>query len=563
MPITLALPLRRIVKKALSRSVKVSYPRWIASFDTLSASDRAAVRSHIGAFAARPEITVLISSSGGASEALLSRSLRSLQRQLYPHWTSCVADGWRDRNKVLEVSGSAYTALLEAGDELSEHALYFAALEFQRHPGARLLFSDEDRIDGRGRRHDPCFKPDFSPDLFLSQGRALRLAVYEPRLLREVGGFRPDFGGSRDLDLALRCTERLSPAEIRHIPRVLYHVGDGKPAVLAPGDAGGAIQAHLDRVSPGARVVAASRAPGCHRVIYPAADTLVSIVIPTRDHRVLLSRCVESIRRRTDYPRYEILIVDNGSSDPETLAYLEALSRHGEARLLRDARPFNYSALNNRAAQEARGEILVLLNDDTEVIGRDWLREMASQAWRREVGLVGAKLYYPDGAIHHAGIVLGLAEVAGHHHDGFPRNAGGYFGNLLLAGNPSAVTAACCAVRKELYLAAGGLDEDLPRDFNDIDFCLRLRERGLRVLWTPYAELIHHVSASRGSLNVPANLEAFGEAARWMRRRWGDERITNDSAYNPNLSLEEPDFRLASRPRLDMRPYLRESRTPA
>lgn len=532
----LGLPLRRIVKRVFNRSIRVSYSKWIEAFDTLRQSDREAIGAHIKTFPTQPRISVLIS-PGGAAPELLRRSQESVRRQLYPRWTLDAA---------LEPD-CEYTAVLEAGDELSEHALYFAVLELQKYPSARLIFSDEDRLDGRGRRADPYFKPDFSPDLFLAQNRTFRLAVYATRLLREAGGL-----GDGGLDLALRCVERLAPAEIRHIPRVLCHC-------RAAGAAGGrrAVQAHLDRVHPGALAVAAPGACEGNRVIYPLAEEpLVSILIPTKDHLALLARCLESIRERTDYSRYEIWIIDNGSSDPKTLARLEELQNRGAARILRDDSPFNYSSLNNMAARQARGEVLVLMNDDAQVINRGWLREMVSHAMRPEIGVVGAKLYNPDGTIHHAGVVIGMGEVACHHHEGFSRDARGYFCNLLLAGNPSAVTAACLAVRKDLYLAAGGLDEELARDFNDVDFCLRLGARGFRVLWTPYAELYHHVSASRGYLEVPDNLAAFNKAAELMRRRWGREFLAHDPAYNPNLSLADEDFRLAAQPRLELRPYL-------
>lgn len=537
----LALPLRRIVKRAFSRSMAMSYARWIAAFDTLSDSDRSAIGAHIKTFPTQPKISVLML-SGGASGELSRRSQESVRRQLYTRWT--LDEALRET--------SDYTAVLEAGDELSEHALYFAVLELQNHPVARLIFSDEDHLDGRGRRAEPCFKPDFSPDFFLARNRPPRLAVYETRLLREAGG--PHDGS---LDLALRCVERLSPAEIRHVPRVLYHARDAR--VFDPESSRRAVQAHLDRVCPGARVVAAPGAPDCNRVIYPLAEEpLVSILIPTKDHAQLLARCLESIRERTDYSNYEILIIDNGSSDPKTLDYLEAQKKRAATRVLRDASPFNYSALNNMAARQARGEVLVLMNDDAEAIGRDWLREMVSHAMRPEIGAVGAKLYNPDDTIHHAGVVVGMGEIACHHHDGFARDARGYFENLLLTGNPSAVTAACLAVRKDLYLACGGLDEELARDFNDVDFCLRLGARGFRVLWTPYAQLYHYVSASRGYLEIPANLAAFNQAADLMRRRWGQEFLAHDPAYNPNLSLADEDFRLAAQPRLELRPYLQD-----
>ncbi len=575
------------------------YPAWIAAYDTLTAEDRQAIRAHIASFARKPLISVLMPVYNTPELALRS-AIESARRQLYPHWELCVADDastaphvrrileqyarvdsrikleFRKENghishasnSCLAMAAGDYVALFDHDDELSEHALYFVALEINEHPQAKLIFSDEDKIDYKGRRFEPYFKPDFSPDLFLAQNTINHLGAYETALLREIGGFRPGFEGSQDWDLALRCIERIGQGSIRHIPRVLYHwraiAGSAattvreKPYALEA--ALQAVQQYLDRNAPGSRVVPAPQVAMYQRVVYPLPKPapLVSILIPTRDGYTMLSRCVESIRSKTDYPNYEILIIDNGSTDSQSLRYLEQLQANGTARVLRDEGPFNFSALNNRAAHQAKGDVLVLLNNDTEVISPGWLAEMVSHAVRPEIGAAGAKLYFSDDTIQHAGVVMGLGSsgVAGHSHLRQPRSSPGCLGDLWVTRNPIAVTAACCAVRKQLYLDLGGLNEqDLPIAFNDVDFCLRLAERGFRMLWTPHAELYHHESASRGYEDTPDKQARFAKEVAYMQERWGDSYIARDPAWNPNLALHNPHHSLAWPPRMVLRPW--------
>ncbi len=593
LPFAWKLRLRSKLFRLLNLSPQFpDYPAWIAAYDTLTGEERQAIRAHIAAFARKPLISVLMPVYN-TPEPVLRSAIESIPRQLYPHWELCVADDastaphvrpileqyarmdsrikleFRTQNghishasnSCLAMAAGDYVALFDHDDELSEHALYFVALEINEHPQAKLIFSDEDKIGHDGRRFGPYFKPDFSPDLFLAQNSISHLGVYETTLLREIGGFRPGVEGSQDWDLALRCTERIGQDSIRHIPRVLYHwraisgsaamTVQEKPYALEA--ALKAIQQYLDRNAPGSRVVPAPQVAIFQRVVYPLPkpEPLVSILIPSRDGYMMLSRCVESIRSKTDYPSYEILIIDNGSTDSQSLRYLEQLQAKGTARVLRDDGPFNFSALNNRAAHQAKGEVLVLLNNDIEVISPGWLAEMVSHAVRPEIGVVGAKLYYPNDTIQHAGIVVGMGGVAGHSHLKWPRSALGNAGDLWLARNPLAVTAACCAVRKQLYLDMGGLNEqDLPNAYNDVDFCLRLAERGFRILWTPHAELYHHESASRGYEDTPEKQARFAKEVAYMQKRWGDSYIARDPAWNPNLALHNPHHSLAWPPRV-------------
>jgi GT2 family glycosyltransferase len=284
-----------------------------------------------------------------------------------------------------------------------------------------------------------------------------------------------------------------------------------------------------------------------YRVAHPIPDPapLVSLIVPTRDQFEVVSRCVSSILEKTSYPNYEIVVLDNRSEDRETLDYLRAVEKHEAVRVIRYDHPFNFSAINNFGAQKASGSILGLVNNDIEVLSPDWLSEMVSHAIRPEIGCVGAKLYYPDDRIQHAGVILGIGGVAGHSHKYTHKSSPGYFSRLLLVQNLSAVTAACMVVRKSVFNQVGGLNEsDLAIAFNDVDLCLRIRQAGYRNLWTPFAELIHHESISRGAEDSPEKIERFNRETEYMKTRWG-QALLEDPYYSPNLTLAKEDFSLA------------------
>jgi GT2 family glycosyltransferase len=425
-----------------------------------------------------------------------------------------------------------------------------------RAPDAGLFYSDEDKIDADGRRFDPYFKPDWDPDLVLGQNYVCHFTMARTELVRALGGFRAGYEGSQDHDLVLRCAERLEPAQIVHVPRVLYHwraiagssalARDAKDYASAAGAK--AIAGHLDRKHPGAAVEELPH--GHYRVRWPlpARLPMVSLVVPTRDKAELLRTCVEGILSRTTYPEFEIVVVDNQSSDPETLAYLAAIGRLGRVRVLRYDAPFNYSAINNWAVQRCDGDVIGLVNNDTEVITAGWLEEMVSQAVRPDVGAVGAMLYYPNDTIQHAGIVLGVHGVAAHAYAGRVRQYPGQCGRARVAQSVSAVTAACLLVRREVFAEVGGLDESLAVAFNDVDFCLRVAAAGYRNVWTPFAELYHHESATRGAEDSPAKLARFNREVDRMTARWGD-LLRQDPYYNPNLTVTGDAFDLAFPPR--------------
>jgi GT2 family glycosyltransferase len=567
---------------------RVGYSTWVKAFDRLRRADRSAISRRIETLR-RPLISVLMPVHP-TSEPGLRRTIDSLLQQLYPNWELCLTvdastaspllgvleeyaardvrvriavsrsgSHWSEaRNAALELVRGELLALLDPGDELASHALYLVAEELNAHPDADVVYSDEDRVDEAGNRLDPFFKPDWSPDLLTSQNYVSRLAAYRTELVRRAGGFREETRESADYDLCLRCVAGTSPERIVHLPHVLYHrhaIEGSSPGMLGAKDemqeAGRrALQDFVSRREPLASVELGLQ-PATYRIRrpLPAKPPLVTLIIPTRDGCALLRQCLDSIRAKTTYPNYEILIIDNQSRDPETLRYFDDLRRSGQAAIVAYDHPFNYSAINNFAVTHARGELIALLNNDIEVIGPDWLSEMVAQALRPEVGAVGAKLHYPDGSLQHAGVIVGLGGVADHGHRYLPREEPGYFGRAQVVHNLSAVTAACLVVRRDVYLQVGGLDDEhLAVAFNDVDFCLRLRDAGYLNVWTPYAELIHHESVSRGAEDTPEKQAREASEIEFMTRRWG-ARLSRDPYYSPNLSLDSENFDLAWPPR--------------
>ena len=457
-------------------------------------------------------------------------------------------------NDALAMASGELVAFLDHDDVLPSHAILTMAEALAEAPEAVLAYSDEDKIDPRGRRAGPHFKPKWNPDLLLSQNYIGHLVVARLDAVREVGGLREGFEGSQDHDLLLRLTEGRHPDAVIHVPHVLYHwrqtpsstsmSKDAKPYAAQAGRR--AVEDALARRSEGGEVMLSDDVPFAYRVRYrPRSWPKVSLVMPTRDGGEVLRRAIESVLHGTDYPDLELIVVDNGSEDPNTLATLTQAARDPRVRVRRDARPFNYSALNNAAVRDADGEVLALVNDDVEAISREWLQEMVSHAIRPQIGCVGAKLLYPDQTVQHAGVILGIGGVAGHAHKRFGASDPGYFGRLQLTHALSAVTGACLVVRREVYENVGGLDEGLEVAFNDVDFCLRVRDAGLRNLYTPYAILVHHESLTRGSDLSDENRERFAREVRFMQARWG-RALREDPFYSPHLTLDHEDFSIAA-----------------
>jgi GT2 family glycosyltransferase len=575
--------------KLRQRRLSRSYRAWIARYDTIGEDDRRVIARAVASLCDPPLISVVMPVYE-TPEAYLRAAIDSVRRQLYPHWQLCIADDAstaphvravlehyraidrrieicyrRDNGHISAASNSAlalakgdFVALLDHDDLLPEHALYLVAQTVIANPELDLIFSDEDKIDARSRRFSPYFKPDWNPDLMLSQNMFSHLGVFRRSLVEAIGGFRKGYEGSQDYDLVLRAAARTSPERIHHIPHVLYHWRAISGSVaLAPGEkryaterARQAIVDFLTMQRIDAQVVAASLPP-YHRVRYALREPpLVSTIIPTRDQAALLRTCVTGLLDRTDYPNLEIIIVDNRSREPETHVYFAEVAADPRVRVVSCDKPFNYAAINNFAAGLASGSMLCLLNNDIEIIHADWLREMVSHAVRPGVGGVGAMLYYPDDRIQHAGTILGISGVAAHAYRWQRRGTPGYFGRAGLIQNLSAVTAACFVVPAQVYAEIGGFDErNLTVAFNDVDLCLRISERGYRIVWTPYAELYHHESASRGPDTDPENRKRFAAEVAYMQRRWG-ALLQHDPCHNPNLWLDYHEWGLAAPPRI-------------
>jgi len=565
------------------------YSAWIGGDGGLTAADRVAIRKHIGALAQTPLISVVMPVYNPNIKHL-SEAIESVRRQLYEHWELCIADDASsdpDVRRVLEefaevdprikvsfrnsnghisaasntaiaLATGEYVALLDQDDLLAEHALYYVATELATHPEAMLLYSDEDKIDEAGQRREPYHKPDWNYRLLLSQNFVSHLGVYRTDVVRRLGGFRKGFEGSQDHDLTLRVIEHARPEQICHIPVVLYHwraapgstATDPQAKDYAWRAGRAAVAEHLERT--GVRATVGRATVGAfYRVQYelPTDPPLVSVIIPTRDQCALLRQCLESIRSKSTYANYETVVVDNQSVDEDAKEYLKTLRKQPGVSVIRYDKPFNYSAINNLAVRHAKGEIICLLNNDTEVISEGWMEEMIGLLMQPKVGVVGARLLYSDGTVQHGGVLVGVGGVGNHAHLGCARNDPGYFGRAWLAQEYSAVTAACLMTRKSLYQELDGLNEkDLPVAFNDVDFCLRAREAGYRVVWTPYAELYHHESKSRGKDDSPEKRARFEKEIAYMRRRWA-ALMENDPYYNPNLSYQRPDFSLSHVPR--------------
>ena len=565
------------------------YVEWVRRYDTLTDEARTIMRSRIKLFKNRPTISVVMPTYNTPIH-WLTEAIESVRNQIYPHWELCIADDastdqavrtvleryakedvrikvvFREQNgHISAASNSALTlvsgqwvALLDHDDLLTEHALFWVADAINQNPEAGLIYSDEDKLDAKGQRFAPYFKCELNLELLLAQNMISHLSVYRSDLLKTLNGFRLGFEGAQDYDLVLRAVEQLNPQQVVHIPRVLYHwrAIPGSTALAADeknyaADTGRlAVAEHLKRRGLAAVVTAAPEAPQFNRVRFVLPDPLplVSVIIPTRDLVDLLSTCIESIFRLTTYPAFEIIIIDNGSSETATADFFASLPAD-RVKVVRDDSPFNFSALNNRGAKVARGDLLCLMNNDIEIITPDWLEEMVSFAVQSEIGCVGARLWYPDGRLQHGGVIVGLGGVAGHSHKYALKGLSGYFKRSVLHQSLCAVTAACIVVRRSCFEAVNGLDENFAVAFNDVDFCLRIKEAGYRNVWTPCAEMIHHESVSRGQNDTPDKQALFASEVQKMKGRWG-EKLLVDPAYSPNLTLDYEDFSLAWPPRV-------------
>ncbi|WP_302138324.1 glycosyltransferase family 2 protein [Halomonas alkalicola] len=558
------LALREYESTFVSLCSRRNYAHWIATRERTPDAPLWAGRGDLAA----PLLLVVVPVGPTTSPSALRTTLASLESQAGTRWRTVLlsegeatlplglAEGLCARPDVQVATSVAprpeeWVLAMAPGDRLAEGALPALARALQANPEAELVYGDEDRLDARGRRQAPRFKPDWNPDLLLSHAYLGRAAFLRGDRWASPGQDRVPAGApapeawvqERALALLAHHGERAASRCV-HVSRILYHAAEA-PAVPAE-HWRRLVCRHLE-----ARGLDAEVSPGLLpdgvRVHWPLPEPapLVSLLVPTRDGVEILRPCVDAILERTDYRHFELLILDNQSRCPETLAYMEAVARRDpRVRVLRWDHPFNYSAINNFGAAHARGELIGLINNDVEPLDGHWLGELVSQACRPEIGCVGAKLYYPDGRLQHAGVILGLGGVAGHGHRFFQGHEPGYDGRLKRVQNLSAVTAACLLLRREVFDAVGGLNEtDLAVAYNDVDLCLKVREAGYRNLWTPHAELYHHESVSRGADDTPKKRARALREADYMRRTWG-RMLDQDPAYNPNLTLIHEDFSL-------------------
>ena len=544
-----------------------------------------------------PLISVIIPTYNTNSNHL-RECIESVCRQSYPNWELCICDDsssavsvktilksyqslnprikliFREENgHICEASNDAlslatgeYVALLDHDDILADNALYWVARELQQKPQANLVYSDEDKISDNGMRSCPHFKPAFNIDLLLSYNFISHLGVYRREILKEIGGFRVGFEGSQDHDLALRTVLESSPDQIIHIPRVLYHWRahsestasnpDSKDYTTESGHK--AVQHFLDEQHRRGGVKATARIKARNRFTCqwhtPEKSPSVELIIPTRDQAEVLNLAVDSIIAKTTYTNYTITIVDNQSQEVATKNLFKKLKRaHGEKiNIIKYNKKFNYSAINNYAVRQSKADVVALVNNDVEVISGEWLQEIVSHTSRPDVGCVGAKLYYSNGTIQHGGVVIGIGQVAGHAHKYFPGDSPGYVDRLQYVQQMTAVTAACLAIRREIFNEVGGLNEqDLTIAFNDVDFCMRVHARGYRNIFTPYAELFHHESISRGTEDSPEKKERFKREINFMLNQYdiqSNGELPSDLFYNPNLTKIHEDFSFNTSP---------------
>jgi GT2 family glycosyltransferase len=508
------------------------YETWIAR-TTPGAEAYAAMRAERQRLADAPLVSVLVM-PGGAAEESRRRTVESLRAQVYDHWEVCDA---------LETARGSVVAFVHAGDRLAPEAIFAVVKRLNADPPADVVYSDQDVIDDAGRRHEPFFKPEWDPELLLSTNYLGPFTVLRRGVVDDVGGMRREFGDGQVYDLMLRASERTN--RIAHVPNVLCHL---KPREMtrdgivahhaATRDEKRAIEDALTRRQrPGcAEPIFTSRGPRCYATRFHLTERpLVSIIIPTRNQVELLRTTIDSIRHRTDYGSYEIVVVDNGSTDSAALSYLASLGP--PVRVHRWPHAFNYSALNNFAVGASKGEQLLFLNNDVEIVRPDWLTALLEYAQFPGVGAVGAKLLYSDGTIQHAGVVLKRTGVAHHAFRWAPREILGVPRLADLPRNCSAVTGACMLVPRRIFEEVGGFDEALRVVLNDIDLCLRIRERGYAVIYTPHAQLYHHEGSSRGRLHPPSDDDRF-------LKRWASRFAQVDPYYNPNLTDTREDWTL-------------------
>lgn len=571
--------IQRVKLKGVAAPSNENYLTWIKENEQW---DIEQIKKESSRFVYRPKISILMPVYN-VEQKWLEKCIQSVQAQFYDNWELCISDDAstdpnvkkildkflasdtrikvvyrpenghisKATNSALEIATGEFIALLDNDDELAPIALYEVVKLLNENKKLDLIYSDEDKIDMQGNRFEPAFKPDWSPDLLLGTNYISHLGVYRRSIVEEIGGFRAGLEGSQDYDLVLRFTEKTSAEKIAHIPKILYYWRVLPTSTAADQSTKGyafeagrqALEDALARRNIKGTVTHAA-GNGLFDVNYDLlSKDLVSIIIPTKNGYDDMKRCLTSIVQKTTYENYEIIVADNGSTDVKMNELYKEFKEKLSERITIESIdiPFNYSRINNIAAKKASGKYLLFLNNDTEVITTDWLERMISFAQLNRIGCVGAKLYYPNHTIQHAGVILGLGGAAGHGHHTFPRGDFGYFGKLEINVNYLAVTAACLMIKKVDFDAVNGFEEELTVAFNDVDLCLKVHNLNRDNIWLHGVELFHYESQSRGHEDTPEKLKRFQKETALMESKWGNY-VEKDPYYNPNLTKTAGDF---------------------
>lgn len=571
--------LHRIYQKT-TRQDKIEYAAWIKKYGV---TEQELKEQRLEKFTNGPLFSIVVPLYK-TKEELLREMIRSVQEQTYKNWELCLSDGSgkdsplteilnryanqdsrikpihnqeqlqisENTNRALDAASGDYVVFADHDDLLSPDALYECVSAIQKKPETEVLYSDEDKVDLSGKKYfQPHFKSDFNMDLLCSMNYISHLFVIKRELMERIGRLRAEFDGAQDYDFILRCIEQTS--HIHHISKVLYHwrahmdsTAENPESKKYAFEAGRrAVQAHYDRLGINARVEQGEY-PGLYRSYYEIENApLVSIVIPNKDHINDLKNCIRSIEEKSSYKNYEYIIVENNSTEQETFDYYKQLeAENPKVHVVYYKGKFNYSAINNFGASKAAGAYFLLLNNDTEIINEDCIKELLGYCTREEVGAVGARLYYGDDIIQHAGVVVGFGGIAGHAFIGSSRFENGYFSRIICAQDYSAVTAACMMLKRTVFEAVGGLSEELEVAFNDIDLCMKIRAEGKLIVYNPYAELYHYESKSRGQENTQEKVERFNQEMAHFIEKWPVIMKEGDPYYNQNLTLDKADFSL-------------------
>jgi len=568
--------------------IQTGYEKWIAANEP-SPAGLEAQRVNAKSFEYKPLVSVIVPVWNTPAN-VLDQMIQSVVDQTYGKWELCMADGnskpgtkkvlsdWAEKdhririkfldenkgiaansNEALSLAQGEFITFLDHDDCLSPFALFEVVEALQQYPGVDLIYSDEDQISmDAKKRYSPHFKPAFSPDLLRSINYITHLVVVRKTLGDKIGWLRNGYEGAQDYDFVLRAGEQAN--EVLHIPKVLYHwrhwqssttnTSIASPLAKRSANEAGkrALKEHLERCGLNGTVQDGPD-PTTYQVKYCIeGNPMISIIILNRDHAEELNNCITSIRNKSTYDNYEIIVVENGSLEEQTFRLYDELKQNRSIRIIEYKEPFNFSCANNFAVGNTIGDVILFLNNDIEVISHDWLERMLEHVLRREVGIVGSKLYYPDGKIQHAGVIIGIGGFAGHSHKRSLGKAPGYINRLRLIQNYSAVTGACLMMRKAVFYEIGGFDEKYDLALSDIDLCLKALSANYLIVWTPYAELIHRESVTRGYEDDENKQRRFkGEVDRF-KRRWSTVLERGDEYYNPNLTLSAEDFSIDSNP---------------